>query len=66
MNVGTISKISHDRQYGEICTDSGEVAHFHKECLWGIQFAQLVQGQAVEFEMQPSNKGYLAFHIRLN
>ncbi len=64
MQVGTISKLFHDREYGKIKTKDGEEAHFHKGCLWDIQFTELTEGQGVEFEMQPAYKGHLAFHIR--
>lgn len=64
MQTGIISKLFHDKEYGKIRTENGEEAHFHKECLWDIQFGELTEGQAVEFEVQPAYKGYLAFHIR--
>ena len=64
MQAGTISKLFHDGEYGKIKTNAGEEAHFHKGCLWDIQFVELMEGQGVEFEMQPSSNGQLAFHIR--
>jgi len=64
MQVGKISKLFRDKEYGKIRVKSGEEAHFHKGCLWNIRFMDLVEGQDIEFEMEPSNKGQLAFHIR--
>ena len=64
MHAGTISKIFQDKGYGCIKTESGEDIHFHKHCLWDIQFTDLKENQEVEFEIQPSHKGSLAFHIR--
>jgi len=64
MHTGTISKLFHDRGYGKIRANSGEDAHFHKHCLWDMQFADLKENQEVEFEIQSSHKGFLAFHIR--
>ena len=64
MEIGVISKLVHDEEYGTIRTNSGEDAHFHKGCLWDIQFAGLMEGQEVEFEIQPSYQGHLAFQIR--
>ena len=64
MQIGTISKLFPEREYGKSRTKSGEEAHFHKGCLWDIQFAELMEGQGVEFEMQPSHNGNLAFEIR--
>ena len=64
MQIGSITKLFYDKEYGSIRTKSGEDAHFHKQCLWDIQFADLSEGQEVEFEIQPSYKGFLAFEIR--
>ena len=64
MQIGTISKLVRDRACGKIKTYSGEEAHFNKECLWDTPFVELTEGQEVEFEIQQSYKGYLAFHIR--
>ena len=64
MQIGTVKEIHYDREYGYIRTMSGEDAHFHKHCLWDVQFADLKVGQDVEFEIQSSYKGFLAFHIR--
>jgi len=64
MQAGTISKLVRDKEYGTIKTKSGEDIHFHKHCLWDMQFADLMENQEVEFEIQSSHKGFLAFHIR--
>ena len=64
MQVGTISKLIHDREYGKIKTNSGEDAHFHKGCLWDTPFIELTEGQEVDFEIQDAHKGCLAFHVR--
>ena len=64
MQLGTITKLFHDKEYGRIRMPDGEDAHFHKLCLWDIQFADLTEGLKVEFEIQSSYQGFLAFHIR--
>ena len=64
MHLGNIAKLFHEKEYGSIRTKSGEDIHFHKLCLWDTQFKELIEGQEVEFEMQPFSKGFLAFHIR--
>ena len=64
MHTGNITKLFPDKEYGSIRTKNGEDAHFHKLCLWDIQFKDLAEGQEVEFEIQPSYKGFLAFQIR--
>lgn len=64
MQIGIISQLFQDKEYGKIKINGGEEAHFHKHCLWGIKFKDLVKGQKVEFEVQPADKGPFAFHIR--
>lgn len=64
MQRGNISRLFYEKEYGAIMTASGEEALFHKECLWDTAFADLSQGQEVEFEIQKAHKGLLAFHIR--
>jgi len=66
MQAGTISKLFRDKGYGCIRMANGEDVHFHKHCLWDIAFQDLQENQMVEFEIQPSYKGFLAFHIRPN
>ena len=65
MHVGTITKLFHDKEHGLITASGGDEAHFHKHCLWDTRFNELTEEQQVEFEMQPSTKGFLAFHIRI-
>ncbi|MBP6343723.1 MAG: cold shock domain-containing protein [Candidatus Omnitrophica bacterium] len=64
MQTGNITRLFYDKEYGSITSNSGEEAHFHNHCLWDIQFADLREGQEVEFEIQQSHKGFLAFQIR--
>jgi len=64
MHVGNITKLFRKKGYGSIRVKSGEDVHFHKHCLWDVEFAGLMEGQEVEFEMQPAFNGLLAFHIR--
>ena len=64
MERGIISKLVPDKEFGKIKTPNGEEAHFHKACLWDVQFKELTEGQEVECEIQPSYNGHLAFHIR--
>ncbi|MBL8012803.1 MAG: cold shock domain-containing protein [Candidatus Omnitrophica bacterium] len=64
MQRGNISILYTDKEYGFIQSRDGQEALFHKECLWDTAFRDLIEGQEVEFEIQPSHKGFLAFHIR--
>jgi cold shock CspA family protein len=61
---GHVSKLFHDKQYGLIRTESGSDALFNIHCLWDTQFTDLIEGQTVEFEVQTTHNGSLAFHIR--
>jgi cold shock CspA family protein len=64
MQLGVITKLFPETEHGEITRQGGEPAHFHKQCLWNVRFQELSEHQAVEFEVQPSSRGTLAFHIR--
>lgn len=64
MQIGVISKLFRDEEHGKIRTENGDEAHFHKLCLWDVQFSSLAEGQEVEFEISSSYRGFLAFHIR--
>ena len=64
MHIGNIVKLFRDKEYGVIRTKDGEDVHFHNHCLWDVQFNELMDGQEVEFEMQPTRKGFLGFQIR--
>jgi cold shock CspA family protein len=64
MYRGNITRLFHDKEYGSIKAKSGEDVHFHKYCLWNVQFDELFDGQEVEFEMQATHKGFIGFQIR--
>lgn len=64
MQVGTITQLFSEKQYGSIRMENGDEAIFHKHCLWDVQFSDLSEGQVVECEIQSTYKGFLAFHIR--
>ena len=63
MQTGVILELFPLGEYGKIGIGKEE-AHFHGQCLWGVRFSELFKGQDVEFEIQPTHNGYLAFHIR--
>ena len=65
MHAGTVTSLVPQKEYGSVQTKDGIEAHFHKHCLWDVQFKDLKEGQEVEFEIQPTHKGFLAFHLRL-
>ena len=64
MRRGNITKLFPDKQYGKIKIKNGKEAHFNKNCLWDVRFDELDVGQEMEFEVQPTHNGLLAFEIR--
>jgi cold shock CspA family protein len=64
MQIGNIVQLFQDKEYGFIRTKSGEIVHFHKNCLWGIRFDELSEGQEVKFFSQLVHKGLLGFEIQ--
>ncbi|OGX34471.1 MAG: hypothetical protein A2787_01875 [Omnitrophica WOR_2 bacterium RIFCSPHIGHO2_01_FULL_48_9] len=64
MYRGNIAQLFPEEEYGSIRTKSGENVRFNNQCLWNIRFDELIAGQEVEFETQPTRTGPLAFHIR--
>jgi len=54
-----------DRGFGFIRTQSGQQVFFHCTNLRDVDFVSLEEGQAVEFELQPGEKGLRATSIRI-
>ena len=63
MQTGHIVQLFRDKEYGLIRTKGGEAVHFHKNCLWGIRFDDLVEGQLVKFFTQVTHKGLVGSEI---
>jgi len=64
MQTGNIVQLFRDKEYGKIKTKGGEAVHFHKNCLWGIKFDELSDGQEVKFQTQITRKGLLGFEVQ--
>ena len=64
MHIGSITKLFQEKKHGLIRAENGEEIHFHEHCLWDTKFADLNEGEKVEFELQITRTGFLGFHIR--
>ena len=65
MHTGKIKKLIRDRGFGFIDDTDGREVFFHQSALEGVQFDALSDGQAVEFEVEKSDKGPRAINIRV-
>jgi CspA family cold shock protein len=62
---GRIKRVIRDRGFGFIRTQSGQQVFFHRTNLRDVDFVSLEEGEAVEFELQPGEKGLRATSIRI-
>ncbi len=64
---GTIKKVVKDKGFGFIIPDDGgDEVFFHRSRLAPkIQFDDLREGNEVQFEVRPGDKGRQAFNLRL-
>jgi CspA family cold shock protein len=66
MSNGTIKKLVSDRGFGFIAADDGKEYFFHRDGLDGLtSFDNLVGGESVTFEVEPSPKGPRASRVRV-
>lgn len=63
MAKGTIKTLS-DRGFGFIRGENGTEYFFHRSAVEGVAFEQLREGQPVEFEVEPSQRGPRARDVR--
>ena len=61
--TGTIKKLT-DKNFGFIAQESGDDLFFHANNLVDVDFADLREGDAVEFETIDTPKGVAADQIR--
>ena len=61
---GTIKKLIQDRGFGFIKSEDGQEVFFHSSGLKGPSFDSLKMGDAVEFELERSEKGPRAVGVR--
>ncbi len=64
---GTIKKIVKDKGFGFIVPDdSGDDVFFHRSRIAPkVQFEDLREGDQVQFDVQPGDKGPQAFNVRM-
>ncbi len=65
MHTGKIKKLIRDRGFGFIDDTDGREVFFHQSALEGVQFDALSDGQAVEFDVEKSDKGPRAVNIHI-
>jgi len=65
MPSGTIKRLVRDRGFGFIRDDGGQEWFFHRSAVAQGAFDQLNEGQRVNFDEEPSNKGPRANNIRI-
>jgi cold shock protein len=67
MPSGTIKKLVQDRGFGFIAADDGKEYFFHRSGLDSlVDFDSLTGGENVSFEIERSDKGPRAGHVRLS
>jgi len=64
MHAGTIKKLVRDRGFGFISDSDGREVFFHQSALVGMVFDSLQEGQAVEFDVEKSDKGPRAVNVQ--
>ena len=66
MSEGTIKKVVADRGFGFIQAEDGKEYFFHRSGVDGLtSFDNLVGGERVTFEIEPSPKGPRAARVRV-
>lgn len=64
--TGTIKKIMRDKGFGFIVPDDGsDDVFFHRSRVERIQFEDLREGDEVEFQVRPGEKGPQAFAVKV-
>lgn len=65
MQTGKIKKLVRDRGFGFISATDGREIFFHRSSLTNGVFDSLTEEQAVEFEVEKSDKGPRAVDVRV-
>jgi len=61
---GTIKRIVRDRGFGFIRSSEGQEVFFHRSSLQQLNFDDLKEGEAVDFDMERGEKGPRATAVR--
>ena len=65
MATGTVKKLVRERGFGFIQGSDGVDLFFHRSSLPAEGFDALVEGQAVEFDVERGDKGPRAEHLKV-
>jgi CspA family cold shock protein len=65
MHTGKIKKIVRDRGFGFINDTDGRELFFHRSAVLDNKYDDLNEEQAVEFEVEQSNKGPRAVNVKV-
>lgn len=65
MHTGKIKKIVRERGFGFISDTDGREVFFHQSSVVDTTFDSLKEEQAVEFEVEKSDKGPRAVNVRV-
>lgn len=65
MHTGKIKKLVRERGFGFISDTDGREVFFHQSSLEGVAFTALSEDQAVEFDVEKSDKGPRAIKVHL-
>ena len=63
MNKGTVKWFNNQKGYGFICDESGNDVFVHYSALNMDGFKSLEEGAAVEFDVEPGEKGPQAVNV---
>ncbi len=66
MTTGTIARLKHDKGFGFITGPDGQDYFFHRNSVFGVRrFEELVPGDPVAFETEPSDRGPRAGRVQV-
>lgn len=65
MHTGKIKKLIRDRGFGFILDTDGREVFFHRSSLVDTEFDSIREEQAVEFDVEKSDKGPRAVNVKI-
>ncbi len=65
MATGTVKRLIRERGFGFILGNDGAEIFFHRSAVQGDAFDSLVEGQAVEFDVERGQKGPRAANVKV-
>ena len=64
MASGKVKWFDNKRGYGFIAQDAGQDVFVHHSCIQGRGFKTLFEGETVQFDLVPSDKGPKALNVQ--